>query len=68
MTSAQHKYIGKLRQDLSGARLRRIREDRGLSLRQLGAALDVSAVFLCNVENGFKHCPQWLTEGYKKLK
>ena len=44
--------VARLKQEAVGALVRRLREQRGLSLRELGSATDFSASFLSQLENG----------------
>lgn len=45
-----------------GASMREWREDRGLSLRELGAMLKLSAVYICDIEHGRRYPPRELDQ------
>jgi len=42
-----------------GARLRRLRRDRGVSQKEMAAALGVSAAYLSALEHGRRGVPSW---------
>jgi transcriptional regulator with XRE-family HTH domain len=42
-----------------GHRLRQLREERGISLKQMAAALDVSSAYLSALEHGRRGRPTW---------
>lgn len=43
-----------------GARMRQLRQARGLTLKQMAADLDVSAAYLSALEHGHRGRPSWL--------
>jgi transcriptional regulator with XRE-family HTH domain len=42
-----------------GQKLRQLREERGISLKQMAAALDVSSAYLSALEHGRRGRPTW---------
>jgi len=42
-----------------GAKLRKMREERGMTLKQMAQALDVSSAYLSALEHGRKGKPTW---------
>jgi transcriptional regulator with XRE-family HTH domain len=42
-----------------GARLRRMRAERGIALKDMAAALDVSSAYLSALEHGHRSKPTW---------
>lgn len=52
---------------VNGAWLRVQRKNAGMSLRELGKWLGLSAGFLCDVERGKRRCSHTLAEAYAAL-
>lgn len=66
-THASCPTCGSPRSVVNGAWLREQREAAGLSLRELGARLNFSAVYLSDVERGRRNCTPSIRANYEAL-
>ncbi len=57
---------GKGREVVNPAYLRAIREEAGLSLREMGRRIGVTATYLCDVELGRRRCTSVIERAYRQ--